>query len=273
MSLSLAELLIDLPEAFVPSVTGYCQQLADSTDINIIHFPDDVKSSIARVFACSEYIARHCVRKPSMLAELVSSGDLLTACRLEDYTGRLTRALEGIDDPETLHRVLREFRQREWIRIVWRDIAGWAELEQTTRELSWLAEACVDAALHTLYIWACEASGTPCNAAGEPQQMVVIGMGKLGAWELNVSSDIDLIFAYPEPGETQGGPRSMSNSEFFTRLGQKLIQSLDNITADGFVFRVDMRLRPFGEGGALVASFDAMESYYQAHGREWERYA
>ena len=103
--------------------------------------------------------------------------------------------------------------------------------------------------------------------------MVVLGMGKLGAFELNLSSDIDLIFAYPEPGETQGGRRSLSNQEFFIRLGQKLIKALDAPTVDGFVFRVDMRLRPYGDSGALVFSFDALEQYYQSQGRDWERYA
>jgi len=97
-------------------------------------------------------------------------------------------------------------------------------------------------------------------------------MGKLGGRELNFSSDIDLIFSYPESGETDGAKR-LDNSEFFTRLGQRLIKMLNEITADGFVYRVDMRLRPFGDSGPLAASFDAMESYYQAHGREWERYA
>src|SRR5690625_1615563 len=108
---------------------------------------------------------------------------------------------------------------------------------------------------------------------GRMQPMVVLGMGKLGAWELNISSDIDLIFAYPESGETQGGRTTLSNQEFFVRLGQKLIKSLDAPTSDGFVFRVDMRLRPYGDSGALVLNYDAMEDYYQSQGRDWERYA
>src|SRR5690606_37928884 len=95
----------------------------------------------------------------------------------------------------------------------------------------------------------------------------------LGAGELNVSSDIDLIFTYPDNGETRGKPRAMDNHEFFTRLGRKLIHALDQQTADGQVFRVDMRLRPWGQSGALALSFDAMEEYYQNQGREWERYA
>ena len=103
--------------------------------------------------------------------------------------------------------------------------------------------------------------------------MVVLGMGKLGGWELNVSSDIDLIFAYPEQGETNGSQCSLSNEEFFVRLSQRLIKSLDAKTDDGFVFRVDMRLRPYGQSGNLILSFAAMEEYYQTQGRDWERYA
>ena len=103
--------------------------------------------------------------------------------------------------------------------------------------------------------------------------MVVLGMGKLGACELNLSSDIDLMFAYAHEGETRGGRRSLAHRDFFTRLGQKLIKALDENTVDGFVFRVDMRLRPYGSSGALALNFRAMESYYEEQGREWERYA
>ena len=111
------------------------------------------------------------------------------------------------------------------------------------------------------------------NQQALPQQMVVLGMGKLGANELNLSSDIDLMFTYPCKGETEGGSRTLDNQEFFIRLGQRLIKVLDSKTADGFVFRVDMRLRPYGSSGALAMSFSAMEQYYQDQGRDWERYA
>ena len=103
--------------------------------------------------------------------------------------------------------------------------------------------------------------------------MIVLAMGKLGARELNVSSDIDLIFAYPESGTTDGSEKQLSNEEFFTRVGRGVINALDQITAEGFVFRVDMRLRPYGESGALVHNFAALEEYYQDQGRDWERYA
>jgi glutamate-ammonia-ligase adenylyltransferase len=134
-----------------------------------------------------------------------------------------------------------------------------------------LAEVSIAAALETLQP-ALEAElGTPF-ADGARQQLLVVGMGKLGGGELNVSSDVDLAFVYPEEGETRG-PRSVSNHEFFARLGRKLIKALDEATDEGRVFRVDMRLRPWGDAGPLATSFDALENYLVTQGREWERYA
>ncbi|MBP8185739.1 MAG: bifunctional [glutamate--ammonia ligase]-adenylyl-L-tyrosine phosphorylase/[glutamate--ammonia-ligase] adenylyltransferase, partial [Pseudomonas sp.] len=165
-------------------------------------------------------------------------------------------------------------RNRQQLRIIWRDVNRLAELRETCGDLSAMAEACIDLAYNWLYSRHCAQFGTPIGArSGEPQHMVVLGMGKLGAHELNLSSDIDLIFAYPEGGETLGAKRPLDNQEFFIRLGQRLIKALDAITVDGFVFRVDMRLRPYGTGGALVLSFNALEQYYQDQGRDWERYA
>ena len=167
---------------------------------------------------------------------------------------------------------LRHFRRNEMVRLAWRDISDWEELTQTLRELSWLAEACIQTALDFLYQQACGKRGTPILSDGTPQQIVVLGMGKLGAYELNYSSDIDLIFAYAENGVLPDR-RETSYSEFFTRLCQSLVRVLDEITADGFVFRTDIRLRPFGDSGAIIMTFDGMENYYQTQAREWERYA
>ena len=230
-------------------------------------------SSAQSVLNGSEYVRLWGERHPECTQGLISSGDIE---RVYDETGfeiRLTAALESVADETTLHQQLRYFRQREMTRIIWRDLAGWADLAETMRELSALADACIRQALATLYQWHSAQLGKPLNEAGEQQNLIVIGMGKLGAGELNLSSDIDLIFSFSEQGETQGGTRSIGNELFFTRLGQKLVQALDNVTADGFVFRVDMRLRHFGDSGALVSCFDAMEDYYQTQGREWERYA
>lgn len=168
---------------------------------------------------------------------------------------------------------LRLLRNRAMAQIIWHDLNRLHALEHTTCLLTQLAEWAIQLALEYHYAAQCEALGTPKDETGAEQPLLVLGLGKLGAWELNLSSDVDLMFAYPEKGETQGGRKSVSNQEFFTRVGQGLIKSLDAITQDGFVFRVDMRLRPYGNSGALVSSFDALEDYYQTQGREWERFA
>ncbi|MDH5184738.1 MAG: bifunctional [glutamate--ammonia ligase]-adenylyl-L-tyrosine phosphorylase/[glutamate--ammonia-ligase] adenylyltransferase [Gammaproteobacteria bacterium] len=232
-----------------------------------------VSESLERVLACSEFISQTCQRQPQQIIDLLQCGDLFEPYSAEQMTQALSEILLSVEDENALHQRLRLFRRREMVRIAWRDIAGWAELNETLQDLSALADACVDLSLEKLHQWQCHDIGTPCNEAGEAQQMVVLGMGKLGAYELNYSSDIDLIYCFPEPGETRDGPRSMSNEQFFTRLAQRLTQAINNQTVDGFVFRVDLRLRPFGDSGPQAMSFAGMENYYTSHGREWERYA
>ena len=186
--------------------------------------------------------------------------------------------LATVDSEPSLHAALRQYRREIQFRIIWRDLMKWADLNETMLATSAFADVAIDGALSWLYDKACEEFGTPMGRDPitrdhVPQKMVVLGMGKLGGRELNVSSDIDLIFAFPSKGETEGGRRALDNQQFFIRLGQRLIQALDQITADGFVFRVDMRLRPYGQSGALALSFAALETYYQDQGRDWERYA
>ncbi|NLS54261.1 bifunctional [glutamate--ammonia ligase]-adenylyl-L-tyrosine phosphorylase/[glutamate--ammonia-ligase] adenylyltransferase [Hafnia alvei] len=191
----------------------------------------------------------------------------------ENYAHWLDEQLIGADDEACLMRVLRLFRRHMLSRISWMQSLKLCETADTLRQLSELAETLIIAARDRLYKTCCAEWGTPCNAQGEPQPLLILGMGKLGGGELNFSSDIDLIFAYPESGVTQGGRRELDNAQFFTRLGQRLIKALDQPTVDGFVYRVDMRLRPFGDSGPLVLSFAALEDYYQEQGRDWERYA
>ncbi|CDH44100.1 glutamine synthetase adenylyltransferase [Candidatus Contendobacter odensis Run_B_J11] len=224
------------------------------------------------VWAGSEFVARACIRDPALLADLLSSGDLTTPFAPGEYAARLDRQVADTADETGLAVALRRFRRREMMRIAWRDLAGLAGLEETLGDLSELAEVAVSTALDRLHGWQCRRFGVPGDAEGQPQRLVVLGMGKLGGGELNFSSDIDLIFAYPCQGQTHGA-KVISNEEFFRRLGQRLIKILAEPTADGFVFRVDMRLRPFGDAGPLAISFAAFEDYYQNHGRDWERYA
>lgn len=240
---------------------------------SILQDKQNLLDSASTVLMGSEYVLNQGDRQPQRLRELVESGDLEKVYTDDGYQHRLQSRLADVKDEAQLHQQLRFFRQREMVRIIWRDLAGWADLAETMRELTALADCCVEQALDKLYLWQTELLGIPMDRQQQKQSLIVLGMGKMGAGELNLSSDIDLIFTYPEEGETTGARKSLTNEEFFTRLGRKLIQALDNVTVDGFVFRVDMRLRPFGESGSLVASFDAMEDYYQTQGREWERYA
>jgi glutamate-ammonia-ligase adenylyltransferase len=181
-------------------------------------------------------------------------------------------AARQILDEASLKHALRKLRQHVIARIIVRDLNGLANLDEVVESCTVLAEVSVQTALERLELWQCEMHGTPIGEGGDAQQLIVIGMGKLGGRELNVSSDIDLIFAYAEDGETNGA-RPLSNHDYFTRLGKKLIAAIGEVTADGFVFRVDMRLRPYGDSGPLVGSFAMLEEYYQTQGREWERYA
>jgi glutamate-ammonia-ligase adenylyltransferase len=153
-----------------------------------------------------------------------------------------------------------------------RDLAGWATLAEVTQTMTQLAEYTVQAALDWIAHDFSGSAGTPRSSKGEAQRLIVVGMGKLGGAELNVSSDIDLVFVYPEEGETDG-PRAISNHEYFLRVGRALIAALSELSEDGFVFRVDMRLRPYGDSGPLAVSFDMLENYLVTQGREWERYA
>ena len=232
--------------------------------------PDTV--ALLDMFSCSDFIARNIIRKPEIAHTLLLSGDLSNTRSAEDYHQRLESKFKEIRDDNHLMSVLREFRQYEMIRIAWRDLNGTASTSQTLKELSWLADACIKVTLEYLYQDNCKNIGVPQNTEGKAIRPIVMGMGKLGAYELNFSSDIDLIFVYSEQGETSG-KRTLANSEFFTRLLQRFITMLNKTTVDGFVFRVDTRLRPFGDSGPLAMSFAGLENYYQTQGRSWERYA
>lgn len=246
--------------------------LSDYMELAELPDSDLALQSLPLVWSCSPFVARSCLRQPELLLELVQSEDLETSYRPGQMAERLNGWMEGVDDEDALNAQLRRFRRREMVRIAWRDLAGWVRLEETLLDLSALAEVCIDGALHWLQPVLRERYGIPRTAEGDEAGFYVLGMGKLGGQELNYSSDIDLIFGYTLPGETDGR-KVVTNEEYFTRLGRKLINSLNAQTVDGFVFRVDMRLRPYGESGPLVMSSDQLETYYESQGREWERYA
>ncbi|WP_163133137.1 bifunctional [glutamate--ammonia ligase]-adenylyl-L-tyrosine phosphorylase/[glutamate--ammonia-ligase] adenylyltransferase [Agarivorans sp. Alg241-V36] len=224
-------------------------------------------------FALSDFIARSCVSQPSLLADIWQQELLAQPLNEQQMREQLSAELAEQITDDGAKKVLRHFRRMQMVLIAWRDLLLKQAVTDSFAQVSAVADSCVDCANQWLYKRCCSESGTPSDAEGNAQPLVVIGMGKLGGRELNFSSDIDLIFCFPENGETQGGRRSIANQQFFIRMGQRLIQLIDQTTADGFVFRVDMRLRPFGESGPLAVSYAAFEDYYQHHGRDWERYA
>ncbi|VEF07447.1 bifunctional glutamine-synthetase adenylyltransferase/deadenyltransferase [Pseudomonas fluorescens] len=271
--------LAELPAILLPLVSRSEQSFRTAVaeledDHGLSTWTPERWAQFARVTAASEFVIEQSVRDPLMLLSLVQSGELDRAFAPGELCAQIAAAVDAAQTEEELGRALRRQRARHQVRIIWRDLTRQADLVQTCRDLSDMADASIDQAYQWLYRRHCEQFGTPTGRRSAlPQQMVILGMGKLGAVELNLSSDIDLIFAYPEGGETVGVKRSLDNQEFFIRLGQRLIKSLDPMTVDGFVFRVDMRLRPYGSSGALVLSFNALEQYYQDQGRDWERYA
>ncbi|MEO7774745.1 MAG: bifunctional [glutamate--ammonia ligase]-adenylyl-L-tyrosine phosphorylase/[glutamate--ammonia-ligase] adenylyltransferase [Steroidobacteraceae bacterium] len=236
----------------------------------------DLRFVAEQVLARSDFVLRCLLGDPPALPELLSSGALDGPRSAKDYA-RLTGQIQQqhARSPQEIQptmRSLRRLRQREMLRIAWRDLAGFATLEQTLAETSAFATACIALASEVAQETLALRFGLPRAADGSAQPLIVLGMGKLGGGELNFSSDVDLVLLFPNGGDTDG-PQSISNEEFYTRQGRELIKLLDAQTEDGFVFRVDMRLRPFGDSGPLVASFASFEDYLQMHGRDWERYA
>lgn len=230
-----------------------------------------IAETLPRVWACSEFVTNACMRAPSLLCELID-GEALFRRASDDWIARDITTVVGTTEAELMES-LRRFRRRHMVRIAWRDIAGWADLDETLRDLSALADACIELAYQRMYESLVLRYGTPRGVeSSQPQPLMILAMGKLGGRELNYSSDIDLILLYPEEGET-GGARSVDNAEFFLRLAQKIVQLLATPTVEGFVHRVDLRLRPFGDSGRVALSFGAFENYLQQHGRDWERYA
>lgn len=226
------------------------------------------QAQFKKVEACSPFLARLLLRNEGLLEDLLEHSDVSYSLQeMQDFF-----AGQKIENERALKKVLRQLRQHVIARIIWRDLNGLAALDEVVKTISEFADFVINQALAYLNPWHVAEYGEPVNDQGKVQSLIVIGMGKLGGMELNVSSDVDLIFAYEDSGNTTG-ENSVSNQTYFTRLGKKLISALDDITEDGFVFRVDMRLRPYGGEGALVSSLAALESYYQSNGREWERYA
>ncbi len=262
-----------LPEILAVPVDDWLARQADNDDINAALAADPNNlSRLRKLLACSPYAADIIARRPEVFRELVDSERLNRP--LDEHEAHDLFAAAAADnpaEPEFLRR-LRWLRHRELVRIIWRDLAGVATVAETLLELSAVADAAICAGISWAQSVLEARHGKPRGADGSVASMVVLAMGKLGGHELNFSSDVDLIFCFTEHGETDG-PRSKSNEEYFRLLAQRIVSILSKKTGDGFVYRVDIRLRPFGNSGPVAVSMPALESYLAQHGRDWERYA
>lgn len=181
-------------------------------------------------------------------------------------------ALVAAGEPSALGAALRVLRRRVFVQTMARDLTGRANLAEVCANMTRLAETALRAALRLHHRILADKHGEPRGEGGDAQELVILGMGKLGGGELNVSSDVDLVFVYPDDGETDGA-HALANRDFFERLGRRVIAALNDVTSDGYVFRVDMRLRPYGDSGPLAVAYSALERYLVTQGRAWERYA
>jgi [glutamine synthetase] adenylyltransferase / [glutamine synthetase]-adenylyl-L-tyrosine phosphorylase len=263
----------EVPARFLDPVSERLAELSLRPPLPTTEAAERLRSTLPYVWACSEFCADACRRDDGLLPWLATDGRLLEPFDPGDYVAAVDQATApGTTDDATFMSALRQFRRRHLVRIAWRDLVGIAPIDTILRELSLLADACISAACRHATALLGQRHGVPRGADGTELPLLVLGMGKLGGGELNFSSDVDLVFCFPEHGETTG-PRPLEHEEFFTRVGKRVAQLLGTPTHDGFVYRVDLRLRPFGDSGPLAVSFDAIEDYLQQHGRDWERYA
>jgi glutamate-ammonia-ligase adenylyltransferase len=219
-------------------------------------------------FEFSRYASRLRTAQPALAARALAAIDHPATID----AGELA-ALVAVPDAAALAAALRALRARVGLATLLRDLTGRADLNEVCSAQTRLAEVAIGAAVDVHHRLLVRTHGEPLGEdSGAPQRLIVVGMGKLGGAELNASSDVDLVFAYPENGATTG-PKAVSNQEFFDRLGRRIVAALGDVTAEGFVFRVDMRLRPYGDSGPLSSSFAALEEYLITQGRTWERYA
>lgn len=255
-------------------------QLTDSSEYHGFEWTEvwqglsaEQQAQVRRVLTVSQYVVDSIPKESLWFRSALLENHFLkpvTFELLEQWFDELTDFALTEDD---WIKALRKLRRRAMVHIIWRDLLRWSTTMETTQAMSELADICIQRSVNFLHDFLSQKHGQPIGFGSKNEQrLYVIGMGKLGAYELNLSSDIDLIFAYPESGETDGR-KTLSNQEFFTKLGQKLIRALDTQTLDGFTFRVDMRLRPYGQSGPLVMNFSSLEEYYQNQGRDWERFA
>jgi glutamate-ammonia-ligase adenylyltransferase len=250
------------------SPNAYWQEAFESLQGNALE--PRRQQQLISLLKASLFLGRTLSQQPDLL-ELVLDKNAVAHAVTQPFSDPLS-TVEMTDETAVFSK-LRRYRNRTLTLLLTADIYQLQSTEQGLARVSALADGLINSAYCWAYQLQQQQNGTPFDENDKPMPMLILGMGKLGGAELNFSSDIDLIFTYPGHGETQGGRRVLENQQFFTKVGQKLIAALHQVTADGFVYRVDMRLRPFGDSGPLVLSFAALEDYYQEQGRDWERYA
>ena len=230
-----------------------------------------LKESARLVLVASDYVFEWAIKQPQWLVDAL----LTSRQKLAVMIKQKQLEIAAIDEHSEygIKRHLRLSRHYWYLQIAVADILQQMPIKKLTLLQSLLADALIKKAYHWCYSHHSDMYGEPMSKDGQRLPMLIVAMGKLGGRELNFSSDIDLIFCYPEQGETNRESRPVENEKFFLRLGQKLITLLSDVTPEGFVYRVDMRLRPYGQSGALVSSFNALQDYYFEQGREWERFA
>ena len=234
-----------------------------------VPFHDDagVDDRLRRVLLASDFACRSFLRDP-----LLIGADALRLMADPRHADARAGVFDDVHDAAALRSLLRAFRLREALRLVWRDVNGDDAVATTLAGASVLADTCIEQALRGAERQVAQRHGVVRDSQGRVQRLVVLGLGKLGGGELNFSSDIDLILAYDEDGSSDGA-RPLDAATYFARVGQAFVALLADRDADGYVYRVDLRLRPFGNAGRLALSFASMEQYYQREGRDWERYA
>lgn len=264
--------LPELPEELLADGKNYYERLkqrASAEQMDVF----ESRPELLYVLSMSEFVAKTLIQYPKDCADLILQGALDDPCFSLDATECINeRIVPGLTDVD-LKKRLRVIRRSRMVIIAWRDLTGSADIEEIFVSLSNLAESIVDRTVYVVREGLKQVFGDAFDKEGKQMPLLILGMGKLGGGELNFSSDIDLMCCYPYDGQTQGGSRSISHQEYFTKVVQRLSNLLSEVTADSFCYRIDLRLRPFGDAGPLVSSFDALSSYYETQGRTWERYA
>jgi glutamate-ammonia-ligase adenylyltransferase len=264
----------DLPDLLELTVGGWKDEFCrpDGIQFTEIVVAAEDRGTLLRLVASSDFAGKTLLKERAWFLRAIAERTFDAPANTTAFSDTCNAIGSDNDTVDKAKSRLRRLRNRQLLHILWRSTNRSDSVEQNLDALSSLADALIIASLHFAERQMEDRFGPPINTEGKAVKLVTLAMGKLGGRELNFSSDVDLVFLYTEDGETQGA-RALSASEYFARLTRQVIALLEEVTADGFVYRVDTRLRPFGDSGPPVVSFTAFENYLLQHGRSWERYA